>query len=59
MTRVRHFLRDEAGVEIIEWVIVTVILTLAVYAILQAVGPELIKSVRAAGDFVRSLLRGR
>lgn len=59
MKGLRQFLRDESGVEIIEWVIVTVILTLAVYAILQAVGPELIRSVRSAGDFLRSLIRGR
>ncbi len=59
MQSLRHLLRDESGVEIIEWVIVTVILTLAVYAILQAVGPELLKSVSAAGDLIRSLIRGR
>lgn len=36
----RRFLRDESGAEFVEWVVVTLILIVATYALLQAVGPE-------------------
>jgi len=55
----RRFLHDESGPEIIEWVVVTVILILAIYAILQAVGPELVKFVHTVTEWVRSMIRGR
>lgn len=35
------FWRDEFGTEIVEWVVVTLILTVAAFALLQAIGPEL------------------
>jgi len=39
--RVRwRFAGDESGAELVEWAIVTVILVVATYAILQAVGTE-------------------
>jgi Flp pilus assembly pilin Flp len=34
------FFDDESGAELLEWAIVTVILVVATYAILQAVGSE-------------------
>lgn len=37
----RRFLRDESGPELVEWAVVTVILILATFAILQAIGGEL------------------
>jgi len=41
-TREREgFLGDEFGTEIVEWVVVTLILTVAAFALLQAIGPEL------------------
>jgi len=36
-----RFGEDESGVELLEWVMVTVILTLAAYALLQTVGPDI------------------
>jgi len=35
------FWGDEFGTEIVEWVVVTLILTVAAFALLQAIGPEL------------------
>jgi Flp pilus assembly pilin Flp len=37
----RRFWGDESGAELVEWIVVTFILILATYALLQAVGPEL------------------
>ena len=37
----KRFLRDDSGPELIEWALVTIILILAIYALLQAVGPDL------------------
>jgi Flp pilus assembly pilin Flp len=37
----KRFLADESGPELVEWAVVTVILILATYAILQAIGGEL------------------
>ena len=39
-SRQRGFIDDESGAELLEWAIVTVILIVATYAILQAVGSE-------------------
>lgn len=35
-----RFVDDEVGAELLEWAVVTVILIVATYAILQAVGTE-------------------
>jgi Flp pilus assembly pilin Flp len=37
----KQFWEDEFGTEIVEWVVVTLILTVAAFVLLQAVGPEL------------------
>jgi len=37
----REFWGDEFGTEIVEWVVVTLILAVAAFALLQAIGPEL------------------
>ncbi len=37
----KGFWGDEFGAEIVEWVVVTLILTLATFVLLQAIGPEL------------------
>lgn len=37
----QRFLKDESGPELVEWAVVTVILILATYAILQSIGSEL------------------
>ena len=39
--RFRLFHDDESGAEFVEWLLVTVILILAIYAILQAIGPDI------------------
>jgi hypothetical protein len=39
-SRRRGFIDDESGAELLEWVIVTAILIVATYAILQVVGAE-------------------
>ena len=40
-TQVQQFVADELGPEIVEWVMVTVILVAATYAIMMAIGGEL------------------
>ena len=45
----RRFWADESGPDFIEWVVVTVILILAIYAILQALGPEIEKLFELVG----------
>ncbi len=39
-SRQGRFIDDESGAEVLEWAVVTVILIVATYAILQAVGTE-------------------
>lgn len=41
MREPRRFLGDESGPELLEWVVVTLILILAFFAILQAFGDDL------------------
>lgn len=45
----RRFWADESGPDLVEWVVVTVILTLAMYAILQALGPEIEQFLEMVG----------
>ena len=40
---------DESGADLVEWVVVTIILTLAMYAILQALGPEIEQLLETVG----------
>jgi Flp pilus assembly pilin Flp len=37
----RRFVRDESGAGLVEWAVVTVILIIAIYAILQVIGPDI------------------
>ena len=37
----KRFTKDDSGPEFVEWVLVTIILILAIYAILQALGPDI------------------
>jgi Flp pilus assembly pilin Flp len=50
MREIKRFLSDESGPELVEWAIVTVILVLATYLILQAIGDQL-------SDIYREILR--
>jgi hypothetical protein len=45
------------GTEVVEWVVVTIILTLAFYAILQVVGGDLTRIYETARDAVLGLWR--
>uniref|UniRef100_A0A6M3LA33 Flp family type IVb pilin n=1 Tax=viral metagenome TaxID=1070528 RepID=A0A6M3LA33_9ZZZZ len=51
---VRVFLGDDSGPELVEWAVVTVILILATFAILQAIGGELTRIY----DIIKSTLQG-
>jgi Flp pilus assembly pilin Flp len=57
MRTLRRFLSDERGPELVEWAIVTVILVLATYLILQAIGDQLSaiyrEILRVLGDILR------
>lgn len=41
LRELRRFVADESGPELVEWAVVTVILILATFAILQAIGSNL------------------
>ena len=41
ITRLKRFFEDETGPELVEWAVVTVVLILATFAILQLIGGEL------------------
>ena len=57
MSRLKRFLSDERGPELVEWAIVTVILVLATYLILQAIGDQLSaiyrEILRVLGEILR------
>jgi len=57
MRELRRFLSDETGPELVEWAIVTVILVLATYLILQAIGDQLSaiyrEILRVLGEILR------
>jgi Flp pilus assembly pilin Flp len=49
--RLKQFAHDETGADLVEWIVVTIILFLAIFAILQAVGDDIllfIQTVREA-----------
>jgi Flp pilus assembly pilin Flp len=50
----RRFLRDEAGPELVEWAVVTLILLAATVVVLKAIGAEL---TRAYQDILAELQR--
>lgn len=54
MQELKRFLSDESGPELVEWAVVTVILILATFAILQAIGGELTRIY----DVIRNTLAG-
>ena len=54
MQELNRFLNDESGPELVEWAVVTVILILATFAILQAIGGELTRIY----DVIRNTLAG-
>ena len=45
-----RFYQDESGPELVEWAVVTVILILATYAILSAIGDELTRIYNVIRD---------
>jgi len=57
MSELRRFLSDERGPELVEWAIVTVILVLATYLILQNIGDQLSaiyrEILRVLGEILR------
>jgi len=51
----KRFLKDESGPELVEWAVVTVILILATYAILQLIGGELSRIYNVILDALRGI----
>ena len=49
--------RGEAGAQLVEWVVVTIILALAFYAVLQVVGGDLSRIFETVRDAVVGLWR--
>ena len=56
MRQMRRCCSDESGAELVEWAVVTVILILATYALLQAVGPQLTQIYIVVRDALARLL---
>ncbi len=52
----RRFWADERGGQVVEWIVVTLIMIVATFAILQAVGGEISAFVTGAIAWVRNLL---
>lgn len=50
LQELKRFLADESGPELVEWAVVTVILILATFAILQAIGGELTRIYNVIKD---------
>jgi Flp pilus assembly pilin Flp len=55
MRRGNRFWRNESGAEIVEWIVVTMILIVAFFAILQTVGDELVTLFASARQWVMEL----
>ena len=55
MQELKKFLADESGPELVEWAVVTVILILATFAILQAIGGELTRIYNTIKDTLASI----
>ena len=57
MRELKRFLGDERGPELVEWAIVTVILVLATWLILQAIGDQLTSIYREILRILNQILR--
>lgn len=49
----REFYQDESGPGLLEWVVVTLILILAISALLQAFGPDIEKAITTVRERFR------
>jgi len=58
LQELRRFLRDEAGPELVEWAVVTIILLVATIVILRAVGDELTATYEAIRDYLTAVRTG-
>jgi len=52
LQQLKRFLADESGPELVEWAVVTVILILATFATLQAIGGELTRIFEIIRDML-------
>lgn len=57
LQELRSFLKDESGPELVEWAVVTVILILATFAILSAIGGELTRIYTVIRDTLSGIGR--
>ena len=55
LQQLKRFLQDESGPELVELAVVTVILILATFAILQAIGGELTRIYNTIRDTLASI----
>ncbi len=55
LRELQRFVKDESGPELVEWAIVTLILILATFAILQLIGDELQTSYNRILDTLKSV----
>ncbi|NLG50753.1 MAG: hypothetical protein GX552_11640 [Chloroflexi bacterium] len=46
----KRLIEEESGAELVEWALVTIILILAIYAVLQAVGPDIETFISSVAD---------
>ena len=51
----KRFLKDESGPELVEWAVVTVVLILATFAILQLIGGELTRIYNVILDTLKGI----
>ena len=51
----KRFYRDETGPELVEWAVVTVVLILATFAILQLIGGELTRIYNKILEVLKSI----
>lgn len=58
LQELRRFLRDEAGPELVEWAVVTIILLVATIVILRAVGDELKATYEAVKNYLHAVRTG-
>jgi Flp pilus assembly pilin Flp len=56
MKELKRFLADESGPELIEWAVVTMILILATYVVLQAIGGRLNEIYKRIRDTLQAIL---
>ena len=55
MKEPRRSYGNESGPELLEWVVVTVIMIVAIFAILQAVGGQVTEILETAKDFLANI----